>query len=246
MEIIGYSERGAMNALFYGMALGKNGDRKMKLFLKKARIEDSHTFNSFKIYNEFSLSEFGDPDIVIIANRGNDSVVFFVEAKVSEGATFDIIKQKKYHEEYICKGTHLNGHASNIFFQFRLKHYFFEQRKTILEPIGGLNGITIGENDHIEKTKDRNGNIRYRKIGNNFVVNKFANIIKECVDAYYIAIVPEQTNSIEYPKDFPKNLKIYCVSWMDIINDSELGDLLKGTFDFNKVGDVSQILNRQR
>lgn len=35
MKIIGYSERGAMNALFYGMALDKeHGEESMKTFIK--------------------------------------------------------------------------------------------------------------------------------------------------------------------------------------------------------------------
>ena len=245
MKIIGYSERGAMNALFYGMAFNKeHGDSQIQEFLRLAGVKDPNSFSDFVIYSEFSLSEFGNPDLVIIAKRGNAPVVFFLEAKVSDGSSYDIDSQKDYHEKYICSGTHVNGHASNLFFQFRLKHYFFSQRKTIIEPIGKPNGKSIGEDDLIEKTKDRNGKIRFRKIGKNPIGVKFAKKIKDCIDAYYVAIIPAQEVTKKNPKGFPETLKINYVSWEDIYK-SELGDLLKDTFDFNKDGNISQILNKQ-
>lgn len=241
MKIIGYSERGAMNALFYRMAYKKTGKENMREFLKLANIENPDKFSDFEIYNEFSLSEFGDPDLVIIAKRkeGKSPIVFFLEAKVSEGTSYNMDIQKKYHEEYINNGSYDKGHASNLFFQLRLKHYFFSQRKSIIEPIGESNGKSIGEPDRIEKTKDR-----FRKIGKNPIVIKFAEKIKPCVDAYYIAIIPESEPEPKYPDGFPATLKINYVSWENICN-SKLGVLLKDTLEFNKVGNVSQILNRQ-
>ena len=242
MEIIGYSERGAMNALFYGMALNDKGDSQMVEFLRLAKIECPETFSDFEVYNEFSLSEFGSPDLVIIAQKGNDSVVFFVEAKVSDGKSFDIGKQKTNHEDYVDDDQHVSGHASNLFFQFRLKHYFFKQKDSIIKNHGG----SIGESDKIEKSKDRNGEIRFRKIGNNPVVKKFAEVISHCTKAYYIAIVPQQNQPIENPKDLPESLKINYVSWEDIYKSDILGNLLEKTFDFNKDGNVSQILNKPK
>ena len=250
MKIVGYSERGAMNALFYGMALKDEGDSQMRVFLKLAGIKDSDSFSEFVIYNEFSLSEFGEPDLVIIAKREDKyPVVFFLEAKVSEGTIFCLNNKMENHINDLLKyqktKCHKNGDASNLFFQLRLKHYFFQQRKTIIEPIGSLNGKSIGENECIEKTKDRNGEIRLRKLGENPIVIKFAKQIENCVDAYYIAIIPEKEKDPNYPNDFPLTLKINYVSWENIYK-SELGDLLKDTFDFNKVGNISQILNKQK
>lgn len=250
MKIIGYSERGAMNALFYSMALNDNGDKQMKEFLKCAQIEDVESFSDFEIYNEFSLSEFGEPDLVIVAKKGNNPVVLFVEAKVSAGTSYNIEKQRTKHYEdlNIYKETqcHKTGDASNLFFQLRLKNYFFEQRKTIIEPIGTLNGETIGEHECIEKTKDRNGEIRFRKLGKNPIVIKFAKLIQPCVEAYYIAIIPKQNHNdpINYPINSSKTLKIYCVSWEDLLDKKIIGDSLIETFEFNKDGEISQILNR--
>ena len=78
MEIIGYSERGAMNALFYGMAAKNDGDDNMRKFLKLAGFDNSKDYSNFELYMEFSLSTFGSPDLVIKAAKGKESVVFFV------------------------------------------------------------------------------------------------------------------------------------------------------------------------
>ena len=117
MEIIGYSERGAMNALFYGMAFN-NDDDAMRNFLALAEIEDGYT--NFRLYMECSLSDFGSPDLVIIADRtdGKGSDVFFIEAKVSEGVYFDLYVHKSKHKED-------KYDASNLFFQLRSKEDFF-------------------------------------------------------------------------------------------------------------------------
>lgn len=234
MEIIGYSERGAMNALFYGMASNAKGDddSQMREFLRLAGIDDPKSFSDFEIYPEFSLSEFGSPDLVIIAQKEESKVVFFIEAKASCGLTYKTDEQKNKHEEYISHEKWKNGHASNLFFQLRLKHFFFEQRYNILDT--GAKATTGQEK--VEKTKNH-----IRKIGNNPIVIKFAKEIRECSKAYYIAIIP-QCNEIELPKGYPKTLNVNFVSWEDIYNSS-LGILLKGTFDFNQNENVSQILN---
>ena len=85
MEIVGYSERGAMNALFYGIALNRDekaANAAMNVFLGMAG--ETETFHNFKLYSEFSLSGFGAPDFVITAeNQSGETIVFFIEAKAS-------------------------------------------------------------------------------------------------------------------------------------------------------------------
>ena len=104
MRIIGYSERGAMNALFYGMALDKEqGEESMKAFLKLAKIKGN--FTDFELYNEFSLSDFGDPDLMIIAkNEDSEYVVFFIEAKASCCKNYNLQKQETQHKNYMNSG----------------------------------------------------------------------------------------------------------------------------------------------
>ncbi len=115
MKIIGYSERGAMNALFYEIAFCKErGDFLMREFFRLAGFDNPEEFSDFEIYNEFSLSDFGSPDLVIIAKRGNKKVAFFIEAKVAACEGFKISYAKKEYEKDL-KNTS-NRNSSNLFY----------------------------------------------------------------------------------------------------------------------------------
>ena len=124
MEIVGYSERGAMNALFYGIALNreeKAANAAMNAFLEMAG--ETEKFHNFKLYSEFSLSGFGAPDFVITAeNQSGETIVFFIEAKASACKCYNLKEEKRRHEEYIKDHTkYADGHSSNLFFQLKEK-----------------------------------------------------------------------------------------------------------------------------
>lgn len=110
IKIVGYSERGAMNALFYGIALNKDekaANEAMNEFLHMAG--ETETFQDFELYSEFSLSGFGDPDLVITAkNELGKTIVFFIEAKASAGGYYELDEQKSHHEEYLEDYTKYN------------------------------------------------------------------------------------------------------------------------------------------
>ena len=225
MEIIGYSERGAMNALFYEMAF-KNDKNDMMEFLELAGIDDDFSDFDFKIYNEFSLSEFGSPDLVIIAEKENEKVAFFVEAKASCCNYYDIKEQKNQHNNYVLKGEHDNGHASNLFFQLRLKNYFYQRFCERKES----NSIIIknDDNNRIRKTKGHN-----RGIGSNPIVLIFANEFKDCKIAHYIAIIPQPKDSIPNP-DNSYGLKIHFVTWESLYEKFKEYAFFKKTIEFNE------------
>ena len=86
MKIYGYSERGAMNALFYEMAFKdeQSAEKDMHDFLSIAGIEKPEQYVCFKLYTESSLSEFGSPDLVILANH-----------KSTNKRSFSLLKQKQ-------------------------------------------------------------------------------------------------------------------------------------------------------
>jgi len=230
MKIIGYSERGAMNALFYEMAF-KNDKNGMIEFLKLAGIYDDFSDFDFKIYNEFSLSEFGSPDLVIIAEKGNEKVAFFVEAKVAACDGFKIVTAIKEYEK-------VNPDTSNLFYQLKQKVDFFEIRKEL-----------PGQDKLVESGKGQ------KSIGNNPVVRKFVELLKNCSKAEYIAIIPEvSTEDNQWGEKNPiENLriiyweKIYCQFGINLGYES-----LKETIKFNQGIDIkirseerikSQILN---
>lgn len=235
MKIFGYSERGAMNALFYGMAI-KEDYVSMRKFLNLAGISESETehYRDFSLYIECSLSDFGSPDLVIIADDGNKSDVFFIEAKVSACGYFDLEKQQDKHN---------NGEydASNLFFQLRSKEYFFNHECKSVDREQYYEETF----DIIKCKKGKHGIENCREKGSNVVVNKFADKINKCVSAKYIAIIPEQDKIITH---YDYGFQIQFVTWENIFR--EFKDYLEDTIIFNQGVDenkknkvVSQILN---
>lgn len=262
MEIIGYSERGAMNALFYGMAHDdkENGEAAMNALIHLADIEPDKQFKDFVIYNEFSLSDFGDPDMMITAKKEDKYVLFFIEAKVSCGSYYDLSKQWKSHTNQGKKDT------SNLFFQLMLKKYFFERFKC-----GKLDETKTDESGNApewltkldKRGKERGENLRY--IGKNVVVNKLVNELKNLKisneNAYYIAIIPKQKDDDSKEKEIEEevrrnvkenySLDVHIVTWEDIYNWEDIDKkkvfqkYLKGTIGFNQEMDENgKVINK--
>lgn len=238
ISINGYSERGAMNALFYGIAYRKdngfNGEEAIKKLLSLAQIKDK--FESYSFYLECSLSGFGDPDLVIIADDkyGNKTCIF-VEAKASGQGLYDVNEQKKHHDDYMNKSAknepsrYDKGHSSNLFFQLRLKNLLVKSSEEDIQK-----GTKLGTEHRSSK----------RKLGNNLVVEKLYKEISSCKDAKYVAIVPAKPKEdIDTKKDYGFDIKF--VSWSDINEDPVLGKYIKDVIDFNEVDGKSQILNNE-
>lgn len=233
IKIVGYSERGAMNALFYGIALNKDekaANEAMNEFLHMAG--ERETFQDFELYSEFSLSDFGDPDLVITAkNELGKTIVFFIEAKASAGGYYELDEQKKHHEKYLEDHTKYNkNHTSNLFFQLKEKFLLLKH---------GPN------NDSRTTIIDRK-----RKLGNNEIVNKFyEEIKKDLQDSRYIAIIPKQEDGQKNPVSMEfKNendscgFKIHLVYWEDIKENDILKGYVETTLKYNEAK-KSQILN---
>lgn len=242
MIILGYSERGAMNALFYGMAFDKQqGESSLKEFFKLAGI--SGDFSDFEIFNEFSLSEFGDPDLIIKAKNANaEGVLFFIEAKASCGKKFDLSNQIKYHDDYMNGGNkYEKGHASNLIFQLRLKSYFFKR----LKDNNCEQKIPYPSEYKIQKRLEVKSDNVCRTIGKNIVVKKLVNEIKDCTQVYYIAIIPK-TRSIAIDDRNKYGFEIHTISWETITEkfDMYVGETIRFNQDRNeKNKEISQILN---
>lgn len=238
MEIFGYSERGAMNALFYGIALNKD-EKALNEFLHMAG--ETETFQNFKLYSEFSLSDFGSPDFVITAENlaYGKKIVFFIEAKASARGYYDLGKQEEHHKAYIDGNKKFEkGHSSNLFFQLKEKFLLLEygSNKTIID--------------------------RTRKLGENEIVKKFYKDIRDAQDSRYIAIIPEQREDCTIiqkqgqgkfvhvhfrNKEDNFDFDIHLVYWEDIAKESSLGNYVSDTLTYNKdKEEKSQILNNQK
>ncbi len=236
MKILGYSERGAMNALFYGIAL-REDNKAMNEFLKLVGIDEE--YKDFTLYSECSLSDFGNPDFVIIAKKNdNEKHAIFVEAKVSHGGNkggkFSLDKQKGQHEKYLSNDNNMYN-ASNIFFQLQLKELFFSHLKDIRK-------VTHYDYDRNRIRYKKNREI-CREIGENVIVKKFACEIGTCISAYYIAIIPK-CNEYEEPKEECfHGINIHFITWESIWQSSILKSYMKDTMFFNQSENQSEITN---
>ena len=214
MKIVGYSERGAMNALFYGIA--QADDKKaFAEFLKIIGID--YDVSDVEFFMEFSLSGFGSPDLLVTFNANEQKHILFIEAKTSCGKKYELTKA---FENFKRTKERKPGYSSNLYYQLSMKNLFFENLPKSID----INGI-----------KDSDG--RTHKIGDNFVVRAICNKIKDSEVPHYIAIVPKSY----IPSDAPKYVKY--IFWEDLFNCSKLYPYLKDTWDINSTKYKSQITN---
>lgn len=204
MKIVGYSERGAMNALFYGIA--QADDKKaFAEFLKIIGID--YNVSDVEFFMEFSLSEFGSPDLLVTFNADDQKHILFIEAKTSCGKKYELGKAfenfKRTRERY-------DGYSSNLYYQLSMKYLFFENLPYSID-INGIEGLDG----------------RTHKIGDNFVVKAICDKIKDCKVAHYIAIVPKS----DIPSDAPKYIK--HIFGEELFNCPKLNPYLKDTWDIN-------------
>ena len=219
MKIYGYSERGAMNELFYGIALNNDIDAFAE-FLDIIGI--NFPVSAVEFFMEFSLSEFGSPDLLVTFTANNQRYILFIEAKTSCGKSFKLEKALSNYKKTKEGKERYNGYSSNLYYQLAMKKLFFENLPDSIS-INGIEGIDG----------------RIHKIGDNFVVNNICDKIKDCKESLYIAIIPKS----KIPSDAPKYVK--HVFWEDLFDCPKLKPYLIETWDinFNSAKDKSQIIN---
>lgn len=258
ITLLGYSERGVMNALFYGIAY-HGSEKDLQKFLNLAVGEDAGSYSDFEIIMEGSLSDFGDSDAIIIAKRNNnEKTVFFIEAKVSNGSNYSL---KKYLDEF---SSGIKNETSNLFYQLSLKYYLFTIREKVFDKEKNEEEYTkfvdnvklcndIKRDNYIKRVDKGNINKKSRTytrrwIGENKVVHKIAEKIKGCNHAKYIAITPDNTDISENIKDIDilKNFKddLHFITWSDINEKFGLSKVIEFNSIKTKTGkNKSLILN---
>jgi len=237
MKIIGYSERGIINALFYEIKYSAAAESLLENLLSRVRfplVNGNKLFVSdAEVLIEQSFSDFGDSDALLLINTGKSSISVFVEAKVKR-ANWTIEKEfRKFIE-----GTREKVASSNLFTQ--LYH------KVRLVASLGQDGISnLQKGIKFPKSSSK----QIRKIGKNKVVLKAIKRLSGYLEeTYYIAILPEQQTNL---KSFFKNeLSQYApsdyldwnvhsygyLSWSDVevfCKENKLENTLK-VFKFNE------------
>ncbi len=199
LEIIGYSERGLINSLFYEVKCSKKKyDLINDMFsliafpYKKEKINFNIT--KVKILIEQSFSDFGDADTVLLIENNNRKQIIFIEAKVKncQRTCWNIFDEFSKFD----KGINANKvSSSNLFVQLYHKICLVNNLQN-----GGLSQVMNGIN--FPKCSSKS----IRKIGNNNVV---LNATRDCLnyikEAYFIALLPDDDSNL---RNFYKNTLI--------------------------------------
>jgi len=201
VKIIGYSERGTINALFYEIAYS---DKSLQLTKELLALADCPSLVKFcqnltevKVFIEQSLSDFGDADVILLLDAGDKKGVVFLEAKVKSSQKNEW-KLKQEFEQFKkgCNSGDKMLSSSNLFTQLYHKHRFLNGLSDV-----GIDGLKKGIVFPECSTK------KTRKIGGNEVVLS----VVESIDQYrenswYIALIPDTSTAIEdFYRDFRQN-----------------------------------------
>lgn len=219
MTIYTYSERGIVDSLVYSL----NDDELAKKFLILGFPElKNKNLTEINFYLEHSLSEFGSPDLIVTFKLAEKKTVIFIEAKVTNGKkSWNLVKQ---YEEYYAKVKKPEDITSNFFRQIALKD-FLMHNKDLAETVGVSDG-----DDWVMGTK------KIRKLGENEIVLKLFNAIKDADNVEYLGLVPE--DSVPSFNEAHKELfsKIKYITWAQIKEFAVENKLqyLINNFEWNK------------
>ncbi len=215
VEIIGYSERGIVSSLMYEIVMGDDSLNLFKelisycepMFLSENTfpLKNIDKITKFKVFLEHSLSQFGDPDVILFINTQDEKKssydythCIFVEAKISNNQgnksllkhfqAFNNIDKKNRDKHREGKDKEKNSSfSSNLFTQLFHKNLLIN---AILSKCGDNEDIENGITPPDSSTGNK------RKIGSNAVVHKILEEIKmvsEHGQVWYLALVPDGT-----------------------------------------------------
>ncbi|MEI7636964.1 MAG: hypothetical protein WCJ37_06620 [Syntrophus sp. (in: bacteria)] len=243
MEIMGYSERGVINALLYEIAYSGKSLHLSKELLNLADcpslVDFGQGLTEVRVFIEQSLSDYGDADAILLLDAGDKKGVAFIEAKVK---SYQKRKWKLADEFDDFKegcGTMRNLSSSNLFTQLYHKHQFINGLSDI-----GIDGLKKGIDFPECSTK------KTRRIGKNKVVLSAAEAIEPYREnVWYIALIPDTSIAVrDFYSDFRKNDKEAAIlsqheksrwgglAWEEIAQFCEKFGLknTKQVLDFNK------------
>ena len=255
MEVVGYSERGVINSLFYEIKYSQNNLRLLNgllscIFFPYRSV--NFEISDARILIEQSFSDFGAADAVVLVENKSRKQAMFIEAKVNAFKNWDISKEfGKFTKtiEKIREKIRRNKDAkeikklkddigSNLFLQLYSKTRMVKtlQKGDIVQLQEGIQFPEMS-------TKDK------RKIGDNEVVLKVVSQLKPyCKDAFFVVVVPEDISRLR--RFYQDTLKNYSptgfqewdvrswgyISWAgveDFCRRYGLKETLK-VFEFNK------------
>lgn len=189
MKLLGYSERGFINALLYEIAYRQPGEaqelvKKLFQLIKWPCLQPSEEmFNQCNtILVEQSFSDFGDADGLFFFTNGEDGAAVFLEVKRGEDYTLNRAWKKFIGSYWSRSGP--RGLTSNLFCQI-----YFKQR--LATALRFESGEDADQGLSFEPPFDLRD--RMRKTGDNHIVRKSVEVLRKHLGkVYYVLMVPER------------------------------------------------------
>ena len=197
MKILGYSERGIINSLIF--SIGEREEELVTKFIKLVAFPNAIEIgkpDNYEILLEQSFSQFGDSDLVIIANYEDPlkKKVLFFEGKVkTDKKNWFLNKQYVKHMLVDRKPDS----SSNLFFQLKSKELLIK---------------FLRKNPEVDKYG------KSRNLGSNRVVLQAAKMIESASQYYYIGIIPSTEVQIKdfLDKEYVDQFPIQLLAWETI------------------------------
>jgi hypothetical protein len=224
MAILGYSEGGIFTSIVYYLDAHKD---KTLGFLEKIGIRLDPGFQDFTFLIEQSFSSFGEPDLTVIAKKGAEKAVIFIEGKTVTNGSSNYTVEAEFQKLKDAISNYSNNKddsrkktGSNLFTQL---YYKYELVKFLKDDTSA---------DNMSPIFKRDGGMS-RKTGERGVVLRACEKIKDAHRYYYAAILPEKERitSKEFAKYFSElgdpgidrffsanKDSIVCGFWDDIEN----------------------------
>lgn len=236
IKITGYSERGVINSFFYELKYF-NTDEKTRLnllseFISMIKFPFSEPQNirlnnisKAEILIEQSFSDFGDADVLILVDSGEDNYAFFIEAKVKTYSRNEWLLADEYKEflsslqpaqQIIRNKKNAN---SNLFTQLYFKQRLFNE----------IQRLSVLDNPYIE-IPFNNFNKKIRKTGSNKVVKEAVKKVWEYrANGYFVCLIPNQNNHLDllYPPftDLEENSPLATYGKLEGLNTKKWGQI---------------------
>jgi hypothetical protein len=247
-ELLGYSERGLINSLFYELNYKDPDGKLLSQLLDKVYFPDwkgSFKVSEVTILIEQSFSDFGDADVVLLIKNGVRNQTVFIEAKVKTSGKGGW-KIADEFAEFRAGSEPKKLSSSNLFTQLYHKHRLVDGIAEMGVDYVASKGLPFPACS----TKSP------RKLGKNKIVRRAANMIAANIikeyhdDVFFIGILPDQKKNIEefvdkelrpfIPKKDPNwhwSIKNWgWLSWQTVKNFCEANDLkiTLGNFEHNE------------
>jgi len=193
-HITGYSERGLVNALFESILSSSDPQMVMSRLLETATLTNRKSvikyrvgspIRDFEVFIEPSLSQFGNPDVVLLLDRepsegesntvdriGPYTDVIFIEAKI-EGFEQSVNRKPDLRRNH---STVLH----ELFLKARFAHYLRNNEKSVYD------GIPVY--DHDVKAQGKNYS---RTVGTDPLVLELVELMKGC-QTYFFALTTDR------------------------------------------------------